>query len=307
MLVFDPNEVFFRNMGNDGGSRLVQKNPADCRELTSRAIHYYGKKLFCAFLPSASENKFSIYSANLAGAYSAKIKNLVRTFCFVNYNDPQRPAVAVVYDRLEKSDANFKSFWQITTLVKPEITEQGVRLTSYRRNKGKTGKLDLWMYKPTLKECKLEILSGKDSCNVFGKQYIAPAQGLPEAQGSRVMFSPRKNAAEQEFLAIMDIYGSEASPRKAVVLENNSCFVVAADNQVVVLPRNSRLQQQSFSFKLPESSGKRSIAVANLAAGLWQIKTNKNKILQLEAVQGIHTLYIESADSAFELSPVSDK
>ena len=304
LLVVDPAEKIYASYGNDGGSRFIQNMPRDYRDLTVKSKFYYGKKRYCAFQISAADPKISIYSADLTGAYSSKVKSLTRTFCFIDLDDVKRPALAVVYDRLEKSDPDFKTYWQITTLRDPEKIDNGVRLTSFRRNKGKTGKLDLQMYKPAANDRTMEILTGKDACNVFGKQYVVPSM-IPEASGSRVIFSPRKAAAKHEFLALLNIYGSETTPHKVGVEENTDCFAVFSANRAVILPRSSNFYSRRFSFKLPQSS-KRMIAVANLTAGMWNVQEKDGKKYQIKVEENNNTLFFESDALEFDLSMQKD-
>ena len=278
LLVYDPAEKYpIKNVYNDGGARFVVHSPATLEALTGREVHKYGTELSHSFIPDAQKPVFSIYSANLKGAYSDKVLELVRTFAFIDLGKKDQPAAAVVYDQLVKKQPDFDTFWQVTTLVAPEISGDDLILTSFRKDEALRGKMQFRMVKPASSKRKLEILSGKDSLNVFGKIYKAPAN-FPEANGSRVMFKSLEKSAAQEFFCTMSLYtqGGEAVPIKAA--ESTLCFTVTAEDRVLVLVKGLKPRRDKMNFTLPGGQTYQ-IAVHNLNPGKWQIR-NAGKIVK---------------------------
>ena len=271
LLVYDPAEKYsIKNVYNDGGARFVAHSPAALEALTGKDEHQYGTELSHSFIPDAQKPVFSIYSANLKGAYSDKVQELVRTFAFIDLGEKDQPAAVVVYDQLVKKQPELDTFWQVTTLVKPEKNGNDLIFTSFRKDNELRGKMLLRMVKPAPDKRQLEILSGKDSLNVFGKIYKAPAN-FPEANGSRVMFRSLEKSAALEFFCTMSLYTQSGEPMPVKAAESAFCFTVTAEDRALVLVKGLKPRRDKLNFTLPGSQTYQ-IAVHNLHPGKWQIR-----------------------------------
>ena len=294
MLVYDPAEKFLDGrVGNDGGSRFIDIAPGDLAMLTKGELldkslaprlpkdtmkrlnagdfFYYGTKRASTFLPDAQKPVFSIFSADLKGAYSDKVKNLVRTFAFIDLGIKDQPALAVVYDQLVKRSAELDAYWQVTTLVKPQKKGKDVILTSFRKDDLPRGKMLLQMVKPAVKKSGWEIMTGKKAHNVFGKTYLPPDLTTPSSKGSRVVFKYPEKSANNEFLAIMNMYAEEGKPAPVKVKETADCFVITVADRALVLVKGLTPRTPEIRFALPEGKVWQT-AVFNLEPGKWQIR-----------------------------------
>ena len=319
LLVVDPKEKFLKTEANDGGSRFIQSTPRSLEDLQSNPQFNYGKVLSCSFGPSKSRPAFSVFSANLAGAYSPKVKELVRTVCVLNMGNEKRPAVVLVHDKLVVSDPSFRKYWQVTTLRPPEKSAHGAILTSYTRGQLQptlprpfaykvdkpepTGKLALQMFLPKEEERTLEILSGEEADSVFGKRY-EPRQITPEARAHRLLFSPKRDSSQEEFFVVMQLYAEEeSSPLPVQVQELPSLLVTTFTDRAVIQKRNAPFLSEKFEFSLPETTATRQILIAGLQAGKWNITTEAGERFELSVEDGKNTAFFTSKATRFTLIP----
>ena len=318
VLVVDPQEKFLNTEANDGGSRFIQQSPRDPEDLQNNPLFNYGKVVSCSYGPSSHRPSYSVFSANLAGAYSGKVKDLVRTLCFLNLGRETRPAVVLVHDKVVVSDPSFRKYWQVTTLMPPERTANGVLLTSYTRGQLKPtlprpfayqvkvqephGKLDVQMFLPKNAERTLEVFSGAEADSVFGKYYQSPLN-TPETHAHRVMFSPRQPASAVEFFAVMQLYGEEErTPLPVEFQEQQEVLVAAITNRVVVLKRNVPLLTSGFEFTLPATQDEREILLYGLQEGKWIITPSGGLAIPVVVQSGRHTAFLTSKATCFRVA-----
>ena len=98
MLVVDPDEVFPLGTVNDGGARFVRSCPRTPAQTVAEPVFANGRVISASFGPSRQTPALSYFSVDLTSAYSEKIKDYVRTFCFLNLGSSQTPAVLIVLD-----------------------------------------------------------------------------------------------------------------------------------------------------------------------------------------------------------------
>ncbi|MDZ7619543.1 MAG: hypothetical protein U1E05_21290, partial [Patescibacteria group bacterium] len=210
MLAVDPDETFHRNLSNDGGTRFVRSCPQTPAQATSDPMFANGTILSADFGPSPKRPFYSYFSVDLTSAYSKKIRSYVRTFCFLNLDNPTNPAVLIVLDNMTTAKPEVTKYWQVNTLQPPEATPDGVILTNEAF--GLTGKVDVCMFRPVPAERNTEILSGKEAYSVFGEYFTPPKPDRPEANGHRVMFTPKEKRENDVFLTILGMREEPASP-----------------------------------------------------------------------------------------------
>ena len=299
MLVRDPAEKIGHLPSNDGGMRLnlnFPRTPEDTMK-NFRA----GKKLYCTFGPSAKRPYYSSFAADLTGAYSSKIRKYIRSFHFFNMEDTKIPAVIIVSDQVTSADPAFRKYWQINTLQKPEITGDGAILTS--KQDALTGKMYLSMPIPAEREVK--VYGGKDAHNVFGKQYMPPNRDkkTPEANGYRIQFSPRKAAAQDAFLVIMQITDGTVKPMPVQQSRTDVSDVLAFGNRVVSISHQQDWIRKSFAFTVQNGApAVRQILVTGLAAGPWSVKTPAGTFTA-EVQAGKNSIFLTGGPGRYEWIP----
>src|SRR5690606_32307514 len=128
MLAVDPSEKFLNTESNDGGTRFNQRFPKNAEEVISDPMFNNGKVLSTSFGPSKLKPSFSYFSTDLVGAYSPKISSYTRSFCFLNMEREDVPAVIILTDDMATTDQNYRKYWQINALNLPEKTDHSIVL-----------------------------------------------------------------------------------------------------------------------------------------------------------------------------------
>ena len=114
-------------------------------------------------------------------------------------------------------------------------------------------------------------MTGKKAHDVFGKTYLPPDMSTPSSKGSRIMFKYPEKSANNEFLAIMNMYAEEGKPAPVEVKETADCFVITVADRALVLVKGLTPRTAEIKFALPEGKVWQT-AVFNLQPGKWQIK-----------------------------------
>ena len=275
MLAVDPEEQFIRNTANDGGARFIQSCPTTPEQARTDPTFANGDILSADFGPSPQRPFYSYFSVDLTSAYSEKIVDYVRTFCFLNLDKGQTPAVLIVLDNMTTARPEFRKYWQVNTLNPPETTDDGVVLRN--SDADATGKVVLRMLRPKAGERDLQVLSGKDAYSVFGQFFTPPKPDRPEANGHRVMFSPASEQANDVFLTVMSMTDEQAPELPVDLVELPVAFVVTLADRVVVLSRTGKLLEQTLrvDVKADESC---QLLLAGLAPGAWSIRNRDGKV-----------------------------
>jgi heparin/heparan-sulfate lyase len=275
LLVVDPDEKIPGTSSNDGGTRYNRGCPSTAEEAINNPAFANGKKISASFGPMAQRPFFSYFSVDMKSAYSEKIKEYVRTFCFLNLGNEQTPAALIVLDNVTAAKPEFRKYWQLNTLNPPQETADGVVVRNSAL--GLSGKVDVHMLRPQPSERDVQILSGEGTHNVFGKQFTPPAPDKPEGHGCRVMFSPKKAQASDVFLTVMPMSDEKAPELPVAVAEGPTTFALTLADRVVVLSKNGKLLDGPFEVHVPDGA-KHQLLLAGLAPGDWSIRSQNNKI-----------------------------
>lgn len=275
LLVVDPEEKFPGTSSNDGGTRYNRACPNTPEEAISNPAFANGKKISASFGPVTQRPFFSYFSVDLKSAYSEKIKEYVRTFCFLNLGNEQTPAALIVLDNVTAAKPEFRKYWQLNTLNAPEETSDGVVLKNSAL--GLSGKVDVHMLRPGSDERELQILKGEDANSVFGQLFTPPDPAKPEGHGCRVMFSPKRAQASDVFLTVMPMSDEKAPELPVDLAESPTTFALTLADRVVVLSKNGKLLDGPFQVHVPTGK-KYQLLLAGLAPGDWSIHSPDNKI-----------------------------
>ena len=278
MLVYDPDEVFLpstqrSSIGNDGGARFNQKAPLTGEQTETEDHFRNGKRLAAAWGPDKHKPVFSFLSSDLTDAYSKKIKDYTRSFCFLNRQEDNIPAVLLIYDSIAVSNPAFKKYWQINTLPKPKVTPTGIQVLAgiTTENEKPKGRLELSMLRPATSERTVEILTGhKEAHKVFGVSYTPPTETV-QTQGSRVMFSPKKEQEHDEFLTVIQLVNRTEHELPISVTETKTNYVVFMGQHIVVLNRSKKLLDTAQTVDIPTNNDY-NVLFTGLAAGQWTVK-----------------------------------
>jgi len=296
----DPQENF-HNRVNDGGTRLVNGSPRTPEQVQKNPKFANGTIISANFGPSSQRPLFSYFSVNLTSAYSNKIKNYVRTFCFLNMNKPDNPAVLIIVDNITTSKAKFKKYWQINSLNRPKITIDGIIINN--SSAGLTGKVELKMLRPQAAKRTVKILSNQATFNVFGKQFTPPKQYQPEAHGHRVLFSPKKSRTHERFLTVMSMTAEKSSALPINLTEQSMLFLLTIADRMVVLSKTGKLLRKTFKLTVIPGE-KYQVAFTGLAAGNWSIHSQDWQTkFNLKIKRGKNSLFMLLPAGNYTISP----
>lgn len=298
LLVRDPKEKFLGTVANDGGSRFIQSHPTSPEQTMKEAIWNYGKKLSCAWGPSEMRPAYSYYAADLTKAYSEKLKQFTRRFCFLNMGDDKIPAVIVMADNVEAASPDFKKYWQVCSYEKPDITADGAVLHS--TESGLKGNMFISMLRPAAAERDVECLVGlKEIHNVFGENFTPPRPGDREANGSRLMFSPKTPQKNNQFLTVMQVTNDGIKPLPVDFDEKNGIYMLAFADRFVAMPAGSKEIASGFDMVV-KGQGTMQILVAGIAAGDWTVANGATEVYAtVEA--GKNTLFLTGKPGKYTL------
>ena len=269
MLAKDPDEkLLFRSKFIDGGTRFNQRFPLTPQEVTSDPWFDNGKVLSANFGPSKLKPAYSYFKVDLTGAYTAKMSNYTRGFCFLNLDRADVPAVIILTDDMTTSKPEVQKFWQINTLNKPE--ELNGNLVLKNELKGLVGKTHVNMLVPSAANRQTEILSGKIANSTFGQQFevVSPKA---EANGHRIMISPKKANKRDRFLTVFQMTAADTKPLPLDFKEMGECYQVTVADRVVVMSSSSDLIQNSFTVDVPVGSAYQ-VVLTGLKPGFWNVK-----------------------------------
>ena len=297
--VTDPQETIIRNLANDGGSRFLQSNPRTPQQAMTDQTFNYGRVLACSFGPDAAAPDFSFFAADLQAAYGPKLTAYVRSFCFLNLHRADHPAVMILVDDLTAKDPAFKKVWQLTTLQPPERRAEGVRLSN--TSGGVTGRMDVRFLQPAAADRVVEILSGAEVYRIGEKLFTPPKSAEPEANGHRIVVSPRTAQARDRFVTVLQ--AGDGEPLPVASEESADLSIVRVADRLVALAKGSPLLARAIEFAVPENTGTWQVLVTGLQAGAWRVEGPGLKATQVTVAAGKHTLHFPATGGRYRLTP----
>ncbi len=253
MLIKDPADP-----KDNGGQRYPSYSPSRMADMEKTRVGYTRA---AGFGPNAKLPLYSYMKTDLAKAYpDGKLDYYERTFITLNNSDNEAPMTVLVADRIS-ANPKFKKYWQLNSFTAPKKVEGAFEILSLNGE----GKLTLTPVYPAVNH---EILSGKASHNVFGKQYEAPRYELEEANGSRLMLTPVKSAKEDHFLNVIQLTRSHKQAKQPAVRTVNGAEHIYIGNWVVV--RNPAGTPLTEVQKLVVKPGT-NVLITDLAPGKYEV------------------------------------
>ncbi|MCU0914305.1 MAG: heparinase II/III family protein [Planctomycetes bacterium] len=283
LLVHDPNEDFGRRgWGNDGGQRLPhgRSEARDLRVLLAPENGYRtGNVLAHGFGPDPQTPDFTWLQGDITDAYGKKVRQVTRSFVFLNLHHAQTPAALVVFDRVVSADPDFRKYWLLHTLEEPRI--EATSAVVDRTEHGGSGRLILDTLLPTAANAELSRVGGPGKEYwVFGQNWTNDPDPQRRERSSmetgawRIELSPKTAAGEDLFLNVMQVTDRQSPFRWPVQRleagDRVGCVIESPRTSwVVLLRRDNQRSAEPVKFTAP---GKRScrMLVTDLAAGRWR-------------------------------------
>lgn len=289
LLVYDPNEDFGRRgYGNDGGQRLPNgRSEARNLDVLLKPENGYrtGKILSHGFGPDPQRPAFTLLQGDITLAYSKKVRQVTRSFVFLNLGDAEVPAAMVVLDRVVGADPAFRKYWLLHTLEEPRVDSASAvaECTQY----GNHGRLTLDVLLPATTNLALDKVGGPGrEFWVFGTNYANDPdpqrfqRGSMEPGAWRIEVSPKTAAAEDLFLTAMQVTDCRSPARRPVrgldAGERVGCTIEGPDATWVVLMRkDSQRSAESVEISVPGNRIGR-VLVTDLTPGRWQARRGES-------------------------------
>jgi len=301
MLVGDPNEpLLFRTKVRDGGSRFSQRFPLTPEETNSDPWYNYGSIVSSDFGPDKIRPAYSYFKADLTAAYTNKVNHFTREFSFFDLGRSDVPAVIILSDDISSSDPGFQKYWQINTVNLPDTSNSVVILNNSLG--GLIGKTHVNMLLPAVQDRKMEVLSGKKANSTFEQQYEITSE-KPEANGHRIMISPKENHKQDRFLTVFQMLSDSTEPLPVQFSKKEGRFELLFADRLVSLSATSEFLGAAFSLSVPDDKTYQ-VVLTGLKPGFWYVKAGDNSLsVNFDVKSGKNTLSFTSEGGSYKISP----
>jgi hypothetical protein len=281
LLVRDPAEKFPVRGGqppaNDGGQRIPGdgrevRTPEDLLQPTYRTVAVLGH----GFGPDPMRPAYTYLKGDITAAYSAKVRQVQRSFIFLNLGEAATPAVLVVFDRVVAADPAFVKTWLLHSIEEPVLDGSTLRVTL--ASHGWSGALRSTALLPAADNLRIDKVGGP------GKEFWVDGRNYPnettppdpEKATWRVEVSPRRPAAADLFLNVIEVMdGASAASRGPAIEKIESADVVGMKfaDRVVVFQSSGDRADRPVAFSV-RGEGTLKFVVTDLATGTWQVRRN---------------------------------
>lgn len=293
LLIFDPNEKFAAYgyggadksdfVDNDGGQRLPGGNWSPAKNLDELFAGDYktGTILAHGFGPDTQTPAYSYLKGDITEAYSDKVKEVKRSFVFLNLKDTKVPGALIVFDKIVSSDASFKKYWLLHSIEEPSVKDN--TFTIKRTQNGDSGMLVNTLLLPELSNAEINPVGGPGKeFWVFGKNYPNEPRGNQDEANERgawrIEISPKKAAKEDYYLNVIQVADNKTEQLNDVKkLTGNNIVGVQIADRVTTFSANSELLISDIDFTV-NGKGNYQFLITDLSAGEWKVMCN-NKVV----------------------------
>jgi heparin/heparan-sulfate lyase len=240
-----------------------------------------GKVLAQGVGPDAHTPDFSLLKGDITAAYSDKVREVIRSFVFLNLRDDKAPAALIVFDRVVSSTPDLKKYWLLHSMERPQVSQSSITID--RTEHGQQGRLVLNTLLPEPPNRETETIGGPGKEYwVFGKNFANDQEPRRLERSSmelgnwRVQVSPKETSAESLFLNVMQVTDQRSSQTFPVQrVDFGSMVGCRIDGRecdwIVLFRRDGRRGDEPVSLKLPGERDCR-ILITDLEQGPWQAK-----------------------------------
>jgi hypothetical protein len=314
LLIYDPGEKLIIHHGtevrNDGGQRRPNggREPRDLEELLTRGCHT-GNVVGQGFGPDPQTPAYTYLKGDLTEAYSEKVREVKRSFVFLNLAGRQAiagtPAALIVFDKVVSANSAFKKYWLLHSMEEPET--RGNTTTVSLSQHGWNGRLRNTTLLPEARNAEIVKVGGPGKeFWVFGQNYPNEVKenddGTYEIGSWRIELSPREASATDYFLNVMEIMdGKERRSGGVEKLTAKDLVGVRIADRVVWFQKESERVGRPLEFTVA-GAGTIGYLVTDLAEGTWQVWRDGRIVTPAVTVSAeAGTLYFEGPPGRYEL------
>ena len=228
------------------------------------------------FGPDKQKPWFSYLKGDITLAYSKKVREVKRSFVFLNLGEKSCPAALVVFDRVVSSNPKFKKYWLLHSMEEPAIMGNEVHITLTQR--GWSGRLINTTLLPDQSNSQFAKVGGPGrEFWVFGQNFASEVGRRHdpddyELGAWRVELSPAKESETDFFLNVMEVTdrGQNVLP-EVEKIENGDLVGARIADRVVLFHRSGERTGKPVSFSV-DGAGQFKFLVTDLASGTWQVQ-----------------------------------
>lgn len=288
LLVFDPNEKFASwNYGgtdktefadNDGGQRMPGDRWETCRSFADLLSDEYttGQVLAHGIGGDYMAPEYSYLSGDITKAYSDKVKEVKRSFVFLNLKSEKVPAAMVVFDKVVSKNPEFKKHWLLHSIEEPKVSENGIIIK--RTKDGDSGMLSNTVLLPAKENLDMQVIGGKGKeFWVNGTNYAnAPQAGRPDPRNERgewrVEVSPSAPANEDYFLNVIQVADNNCNElHKASLLKGENLVGAVIADRIVTFSKDGETINGKAEMDV-QGNGTFKFVMTDMKPGTWQVK-----------------------------------
>jgi heparin/heparan-sulfate lyase len=315
LLIYDPNEQF-KSIGyggadktkfadNDGGQRLPSDGwhaPKTLEDLLNKD-YKTGEILAHGFGPDYEKPEYTYLKGDITEAYSDKVKQVRRSFVFLNFKEQDVPAALIVFDKVISSNKEFKKYWLLHSIEEPEIDGQKITIT--RTKNGDRGKLVNTTLLPAADNAELKPVGGPGKeFWVFGKNYENNPTRHPDTANERgawrVELTPKKASEKDHFFNVMQVMDREQKDILEVEhLRSDSLEAAQIGDRVVAFSETTEVIDNPVNLSI-SNEGTYKILITDLDPGTWQIRRDGEVFIPAIPVRDNGILYFEGKQGQYE-------
>lgn len=288
LLIYDPEEKFACwNYGgsdktefaaNDGGQRMPGDRWDTCRSFDSLLSDAYttGKALAHGTSEDYIAPDYSYLKGDITQAYSDKVKEVKRSFVFLNLKSENVPAAMIIFDKIVSAKPEFKKQWLLHSIEKPEISNDGFVVK--RTKDGDRGMLYNSVLLPEINNCEINAIGGPGKeFWVNGVNYEnKPQANRPDPRNERgewrVEISPKNHEKEDYFLNVIQVADNKCKDmHKATLLKSEKTVGVMISDRIVTFSKDSNTLYGKFNLDI-NKEGTFKIVMTDMKSGTWQVK-----------------------------------
>ena len=290
LLIYDPDEKFASwNYGgadktefadNDGGQRMPGDRWDTCRSFEDLMSEEYttGKTLAHGMQPGTKEPEYSYLKGDITKAYSSKVKEVKRSFIFLNLKSDKTPAALIVFDKVVSAKPDFKKYWLMHSVEEPEVENN--QFVIKRTKDNYSGMVQTNVLLPEADNVEVTKIGGKGKDFwVFGTNYTNDptpkvSEDTDERGAWRVEVSPAKPATEDYFLNVMQVTDYKNKHLYEVKkLKTDKLTGVCIADRIVTFSKDSNTLFGRFSLDITQNSTMK-VVMTDMKPGTWQVKKN---------------------------------
>lgn len=234
--------------------------------------------------------------------YPAKVRELQRSFVFLDLGADEHPAALIVFDRVTAGEPGFRKSWLVHSISEPNV--EGPVTTITRTEDGYNGKLVNHTLLP--RDCEIVKVGGPgrefwvDGHN-YPQGYDRPGNHEPGAW--RIEVSPAAPAETDLFLNVMQVMDAVGGPEPLAseLMETSGLVGVAIADRVVLFSGSGDMLDGETVADIPGSGADLGILVTDVSPGRWRIEGPVTA--EAEATPDGKALYFHGPAGTYHLRP----